>query len=59
MTKSAMRYGISAAAIIVRHERVLLVKHRGEEVGRGPYDFWVAPGGGLEGDEKWVGGKSG
>ena len=42
-----MRYGISAAALIVRNEQVLLVHHR--ETGR--YDFWVPPGGGLQGSE--------
>jgi len=42
-----MRYGISAAALIVRNEQVLLVNHR--ETGR--YDFWVPPGGGLQGSE--------
>ncbi|OGN72166.1 MAG: hypothetical protein A2X25_00430 [Chloroflexi bacterium GWB2_49_20] len=42
-----MRYGISAAAIIVQDEQVLLVNHR--EIGR--YDFWVPPGGSLEGKE--------
>ena len=42
-----MRYGISAAALVVRNEQVLLVNHR--ETGR--YDFWVPPGGGLQGSE--------
>jgi 8-oxo-dGTP diphosphatase len=42
-----MRYGISAAALAVRNGRVLLVHHR--EAGR--YDFWVPPGGGLQGSE--------
>ena len=42
-----MRYGISAAALVVRDEQVLLVRHR--EAGR--YDFWVPPGGSLEGEE--------
>jgi 8-oxo-dGTP diphosphatase len=42
-----MRYGLSAAALIVRHEQVLLVNHR--ETGR--YDFWLPPGGSLEGGE--------
>jgi 8-oxo-dGTP diphosphatase len=42
-----MRYGISAAALIVRDEQILLVNHR--ETGR--YDFWVPPGGGLQGSE--------
>ena len=42
-----MRYGISAAALITRQQRLLLVNHR--EHGR--YDFWVPPGGKLQGDE--------
>jgi ADP-ribose pyrophosphatase YjhB (NUDIX family) len=42
-----MRYGISAAALVVRDEQVLLVRHR--EAGR--YDFWVPPGGSLQGEE--------
>jgi 8-oxo-dGTP diphosphatase len=42
-----MRYGISAAALVVRGDRLLLVNHR--EAGR--YDFWLPPGGSLEGDE--------
>jgi 8-oxo-dGTP diphosphatase len=42
-----MRYGISAATLVVRNKQVLLVNHR--ESGR--YDFWVPPGGRLEGDE--------
>ena len=42
-----MRYGISAATMIVQNERVLLVNHR--EIGK--YDFWVPPGGSLVGSE--------
>lgn len=42
-----MRYGISAAALVVQDERLLLVNHRE----RGRYDFWLPPGGRLEGDE--------
>jgi len=42
-----MRYGISAATLVVRDDRLLLVNHR--EAGR--YDFWLPPGGRLEGDE--------
>lgn len=45
-----MRYGISAGGIVVRDQRVLLVHHRGAENG-GVFDFWVAPGGALEGSE--------
>jgi ADP-ribose pyrophosphatase YjhB (NUDIX family) len=42
-----MRYGISAAALIVDEGRLLLVNH--QEAGR--YDFWLPPGGRLVGDE--------
>jgi 8-oxo-dGTP diphosphatase len=42
-----MRYGISAAALVVQDNRLLLVNHR--EMGR--YDFWLPPGGRLEGSE--------
>lgn len=42
-----VKYGISAAALIVRNGQILLVHHR--EAGR--YDFWVPPGGSLEGNE--------
>ena len=42
-----MRYGISAAALIVQRKRLLLVNHR--KIGQ--YDFWVPPGGKLQGSE--------
>ena len=42
-----MRYGISAAALVVQDSRLLLVNHR--EAGQ--YDFWLPPGGRLEGGE--------
>ena len=42
-----MRYGISAAALIVQRKRLLLVNHKKN----GQYDFWVPPGGKLRGDE--------
>jgi 8-oxo-dGTP diphosphatase len=42
-----MRYGISAAALIVREGRVLLVHHRVPD----RFDYWLPPGGGLEGEE--------
>ena len=42
-----MRYGISAAALIVQQKRLLLVNHRKS----GQYDFWVPPGGKLQGNE--------
>lgn len=41
-----MRYGISAAALVIKDDTVLMAHHR--EPG---YDFWVPPGGSLEGDE--------
>ncbi len=42
-----MRYGISAGALIVQRKRLLLVNHR--KIGQ--YDFWVPPGGKLQGSE--------
>ena len=43
-----MRYGISAGSIIIdKLDRILLVHHY--EAGK--YDFWVPPGGSLEGNE--------
>ena len=42
-----MRYGISAAALIIHNKQVLLVNHRAA----GQYDFWLPPGGRLEGEE--------
>lgn len=42
-----MRYGISAAALIVQEAQVLLVHH----YERDAFDFWVPPGGRLEGAE--------
>ena len=42
-----MKYGISAAALIIQHNKVLLVNHKQA----GAYDFWVPPGGRLEGTE--------
>jgi 8-oxo-dGTP diphosphatase len=42
-----MRYGISAGAIVLRQEKLLLVHHKQ----KGEYDFWVPPGGRLEGEE--------
>lgn len=42
-----MRYGISAAALIVQNEQLLLVNHRFDE----QHDFWIPPGGKLEGEE--------
>ncbi|NIV38728.1 MAG: NUDIX domain-containing protein, partial [Anaerolineae bacterium] len=42
-----IRYGISAAALVVQDKALLLVHHRE----RGRYDFWLPPGGRLEGNE--------
>jgi 8-oxo-dGTP diphosphatase len=42
-----MRYGISAAGIVVQEGRVLLVHHYKP----GHWDFWLPPGGGLEDGE--------
>jgi len=42
-----MRFGISAAAVIVQDERILLLNHTEE----GSYDFWTPPGGRLESPE--------
>ena len=42
-----MRYGISAAALIIQQRKLLLVNHK--EIGQ--YDFWVPPGGKLQGNE--------
>lgn len=42
-----MRYGISVAGLVLREGRLLLVRHRKP----GAWDFWLPPGGGLEGEE--------
>lgn len=42
-----MRHRVSAAGIVVRDDALLLVRH----VQPGLYDFYVPPGGGLEGAE--------
>ena len=42
-----MRYGISAAPLITQHNQLLLVNHRKNV----HYDFWVPPGGKLQGGE--------
>ena len=42
-----MRHRISAGAIVESEGRLLLVRHQRP----GRYDFWVAPGGGVTGDE--------
>lgn len=45
-----MRYGISAGALILKDDKLLLLHHY--EAGK--YDFWVPPGGRLEGAESIV-----
>lgn len=39
-----MRYGISAASLIVQRKQLLLVNHRKSK----QYDFWLPPGGKLQ-----------
>jgi ADP-ribose pyrophosphatase YjhB (NUDIX family) len=43
-----MKHRIRSAAIIVKDNAVLLVKHKNPENG---FEWWVPPGGGLEDDE--------
>jgi len=42
-----MRFGISAAALVIDNNRVLLVHHREP----GIFDFWLPPGGKVQGGE--------
>ena len=42
-----MNHRIAAGVIVENEGRILLVRHTKQ----GAYDFWVAPGGGAEGDE--------
>ena len=42
-----MKHRISAGALVFQGDQILLVNH----VNAGKYDFWVAPGGGVEGAE--------
>lgn len=42
-----MEHRISAGALVVDDGKILLVRHNKPEA----YDFWVAPGGGVIGDE--------
>lgn len=42
-----MLHRISAGAIVCRGDELLLVRHQRP----GKYDFWVAPGGGVKGEE--------
>jgi ADP-ribose pyrophosphatase YjhB (NUDIX family) len=43
-----MQHRISAGAIVESGKRILVVRH----VRPGKYDFWVAPGGGVQGSEE-------
>jgi len=43
-----MIHRISCGALVMRDDRILLVRHRQP----GQHDFWVAPGGGVEGNEE-------
>lgn len=43
-----MKHRISAGALVVRKQQILLVRHKVE----GRYDFWAPPGGGVEDDEE-------
>lgn len=42
-----MQHRISAGALLEQDQRLLMVRH----VLPGKYDFWVAPGGGVQGEE--------
>ena len=42
-----MNHRISAGALVVKDDKLLLVRHKKE----GAYDYWVAPGGGTQGSE--------
>ena len=47
-TLNVMRFGISAGVIILdKQDRILLVHHQEKD----NFDFWVPPGGQLEGNE--------
>jgi ADP-ribose pyrophosphatase YjhB (NUDIX family) len=45
-----MRHRISAGGVVVYQNKVLLVHHYRE----GEFDFWVLPGGGVEGNEGFI-----
>lgn len=45
----APAYRISAGALVEHEGRLLMVRH----VRPGRYDFWVAPGGGVKGEERF------
>ena len=42
-----MRHLISAGALVLHQDRLLLARHHSP----GHYDFWAPPGGGVEGEE--------
>ena len=48
-----MKHRIRAAAIVVKGDSILLVKHHGHGTEEG-YVWWVPPGGGVEGEESLV-----
>lgn len=43
-----LTHRISSGALVLRDTRILLVHH----LRPGVHDFWIAPGGGVEGDEE-------
>ena len=43
-----MKHRIRSAAIVIDNDKILLVKHKHPESGK---EFWIPPGGGLEGSE--------
>lgn len=45
---ATMEHRISSGALVLRDERILLVRHRLE----GEYDYWAPPGGGVEDHEE-------
>lgn len=47
MTRQITQHRLAAGVIVEDNDRILLVRHRKP----GIYDFWVAPGGGVEGVE--------
>lgn len=42
------RHRISCGALVLRDDKILLVRHHRP----GLHDFWIAPGGGVEGNEE-------
>lgn len=45
---TSLNHRLSAGALVEHDGQILLVRHRKE----GHYDFWVAPGGGVQGTEE-------